>query len=500
MKKTISNLVFIMIFTAMLIVPVLFMNTEKNQISKIDNKKLAEWPGFSLALRTQNEMEDYLNDRIGFRETAIETYIELNDRLFGVMVHPLFMYGRDGHIFYKDPAYIAAYQRLNTDPAYLDSFVSFLAETNAYLESKNIRFLYFLCPDKKTIYAEYFPAGIHVKEDNESIVEYLGQALSNTEVNAIIPTEELLAAKRERVVYNRLYDATHWNAFGAFIAQQLIDEKLQEWFPEVPPLREEDFDLRFEHRDTLDVAQFSIDETVPIYTPKYDPSQDATYVLEPYLTCETVNFYSHHVNPEAPDERILLVFTDSYFVNYTDFYTARFKEVYFVHRQNSDYLQYFVNLCFPDLVIFETAERSISGEMYAGSDFTDYYYEPVYPGEGEKKQPTDLGVTITSTYGVRKDGEILYLNPEEGDSIISVDGILTHDGSKTFDVYAHVAENYLETAYNALHQTSDSNERQSFSFNVQRRYMAQGPLTLIAVDRISGEQYLLAEFEVVYGK
>ena len=183
MKKNLTNTIFILSFLACLIIPAFCINTKEMQISTIDNKLLTEWPGLDLSLKTNTRVEDYLNDRIGFREQAIEAYTELNDRLFHVMVHPLFMYGKDGQIFYKDPTYIKGYQHMNTDEAYLDSFVNFLEATNDYLKSKDIAFLYFLCPDKKTIYPEYFPDSIHVNEANPGITDYMDEKLSATDID-----------------------------------------------------------------------------------------------------------------------------------------------------------------------------------------------------------------------------------------------------------------------------------------------------------------------------
>lgn len=507
MKQKRSNIVFILLFMAILLLPVVFMNTKTNQISRIDNKNLTEWPGLSWKLSTKDAMEAYINDRIGFREDAIETYIELNDKLFHVMVHPLFMYGQEGHIFFKDPAYISAYQRLNTDPEFLDSMVTFLQQTQDYLDSKDIKFIYYLCPDKKTIYSEYFPKEIHVQTENESVIEHVEASLEKTDVNSIIPVDELLAAKQEKVVYNKMYDATHWNEFGAFLGHKLIDDKVQEWFDDVPPLTEDDYNLTFEKRDTLDVAEFPIDEEVPVYTLKNDTSGDATYVLEPSLDCPNKNFFSHHVNPEAPNDRIVLVFTDSYFAGYTDFYTNRFKEVYFVHRQNFDCLQYLVNLTFPNLVIFETAERSITGEMQGVNDFTDYYYEEPYPcehaniGEGIFSPDAPVDYTLTMTSGIRADGTTLYLDPDGGEGIVKVSGILNQtDSSGEYDVYAHVSDSYLETESCALYRQAKEEGLKEFSFSVQRRYLSQGPIELIAVDHVTKEAYLLDTFEVVYGK
>ncbi|HOO27605.1 MAG TPA: hypothetical protein PLU43_04010, partial [Lachnospiraceae bacterium] len=479
----------------------LCMNTKKMQISEIDNKNLTEWPGITLTLSTRTELEDYVDDRIGFREQAINSYIELNDKLFHVMVHPLFMYGKDGHIFYKDASYIAAYQRLNTDPDYLDSFVDFLQKTKTYLESKDIDFLYFLCPDKKTIYSEYFPDSIHVNTANESVTAYMDEKLKETDIEYIIPVEQLLEAKKTQVVYNKLYDATHWNEFGSFLGHKLIDAHIQKWFTDVPKLTEDDYDLTYVTMETLDIAKFPIHDEVPVYTLKTDNSQDATEYLMPYLQCTTTTFYSHYIYPDCPNDDVLLIFTDSYFGNYQRYYNNRFKEVYFVHRQNYDYLQYFVNLVFPDAVIFETAERSITSEMPIMADFSQYYYEEPFDGQGDVLKSDDLSYALTGVSGIRRDGSTLYLDPDEGDNIIRMNGMFrAKDRDAAYDIYVKIGDTYLEADYCALHRNAETDGIQEFSVSVQRRYMSEGPIELIAVDRNTKQEYCLETFEVVYGK
>lgn len=497
MKKKISNIVFIIIFMAILVIPVIFMNTKPNQISEIDNKILTEWPGFSASLATKGDIENYFNDRIGFREKAIEGYIELNDKLFNVMVHPLFMYGKEGHIYFKDSAYISAYQRLNTDTEYLDDMVDYLDRTKDYLDEKGIPFVVFVCPDKKTIYPEYFPDEIHVNEDNESVLQHVEKELAKTDIDYIIPTEELLAAKKDEVIYNKLYDATHWNALGAMKGQKLLDEKLREKVDGIAPLDENDFDLSYEKVTTLDVARFPIDEDVPKYTLKNDTSESAAYYLSPYIKCPNPSFYNQYVNRSLGNGKKLLVFMDSYFTSYSNFYTGRFEEVYFVHRGNYDHLEYLVNLVFPDAVIFETAERSITGEMPGTCFYKDCYYEMPYKGTGGYETSDEVSITLTNVTGVRPEGNILYLNPDEGDNIVCIEGIVEAD--RHVSIYAKVDDNYLETDYCALHRESEEEGLNKWSLNIQRRYLAQGPIDIIGVDD-NGNEYLLETFEVVYGQ
>lgn len=501
-NNKLSNIIFIAAFACIVLIPVCFMNHKTEQVSDIDNKQLTEWPGIGYSAMNNAVVSAYVDDRIGFREQAIEAYTTLNDRLFHVMVHPLFMYGKEGHIFYKDPSYIAGYQRLNTDPEYLDKFSDFLRSTQDYLASKDIKFLYYLCPDKKSIYPEYFPDNIFVNPDNETVIEYMQKDLDERGINYIIPYKELLAAKQSQVVYNKMYDATHWNEFGAFIGHTLIDEKIQEWFSDVRPLSPDEYSLEYVHMDSLDIAKFPIDEDVPVFTRIEDNSADMTELLKPDMQCNTDTFYTHYVNNAADNNEILLVFTDSYFQAHQKYYNNRFKEVYFVHRQNYDYVQYFVNLVFPDMVIFETAERSITGEMPEMADFTDYYYESAYSGTGEYQKPIDgLSYIVTSSSGAKVDGNHIILDSEGGANIVRIDGILeTPENGHEYNVYVSTDDECMEADFCALNRLSKLEGTKTFSVNIQRRYMAQSHISLIVQDQETNETYLLEDFEVGYNE
>ncbi|MCR5507226.1 MAG: hypothetical protein K6F34_00925 [Lachnospiraceae bacterium] len=526
MNKKLTDIIFALIFLACMIVPAVCINTEKMQVSTIDNKLLTEWPGLDLSLKTHDKVEEYLNDRIGFREQAIGAYTELNDKLFHVMVHPLFMYGKDGQIFYKEPTYIKGFQHMNTDTAYLDTFTDYLAATNDYLKEKDIEFLYFLCPDKKTVYPEYFPSSVHVNEANPSITGYMEEKLNEKGIDHIIPVAELKEAKKDQVVYNKLYDATHWNEDGAFVGHGLIDERIQSLFDDVRPLTKDDYQKSMEHMDTLDVARFPIDEDVPHYALTGDTSNDMTGYLYGTMAFEDNTFYSHFTNPECGNNRILLVFCDSYFGNYHKFYQNRFKEVYFVHWHNYRYLQYYVNLLFPDMIIFETAERSITGEMIGPLDedgnristieFSSPYYEMpylktadvdaseaataagMYNGINPDAQGhVDCKYTIVS--GVTRDEDTLYLDAADGPSLISINGYIETLDNREYDVYANIGgEQWVECDYDKMHVPYTEGSTKEFQVNVQRRYLYEETITLVAVAGDTHEAYLLDELNVRY--
>ncbi|RKJ30713.1 hypothetical protein D7X25_36755, partial [bacterium 1XD42-8] len=109
MKKKFADVLFCFLCMAILIIPMALLNVKPDQTSAIDNKRLTEWESFSFQNNFRNGFQNYLNDRIGFREEAIDAYTVLNDKLFHVLVHPLYMYGQNGNIYYKESSYIAGF-------------------------------------------------------------------------------------------------------------------------------------------------------------------------------------------------------------------------------------------------------------------------------------------------------------------------------------------------------------------------------------------------------
>ena len=87
----------IILFFTILITPLCYFNLETDSVSAIDNRMLTENP-FTLEGDLTNNIQSYVNDRIGFRDEMITAYTVLNDRVFGKMVHPSYTYGKDDFI------------------------------------------------------------------------------------------------------------------------------------------------------------------------------------------------------------------------------------------------------------------------------------------------------------------------------------------------------------------------------------------------------------------
>ncbi len=162
--KTIVNIIFILCFLLTLVIPVVMMNRAVNQVSEIDNRILAERPLLTAEPDFTTGLEAYLLDRIGFRTKMIHVYQKICDVLFMKLVHPIYMYGEDGYIFFKG-AYIDDYQHLNINKAFIENYGVYLDRIYNYLSDRNIKFIYFLAPDKKSVYSEFFPRTINVFGD-----------------------------------------------------------------------------------------------------------------------------------------------------------------------------------------------------------------------------------------------------------------------------------------------------------------------------------------------
>lgn len=94
---------FIITFIILLFLPLIFFNWKNEYISTIDNRALKKFPNKENLNGTDvtDYIQDYINDRIGGREKIINTYTVLNDKLFNIMEHPTYTYGKNGYIFFK---------------------------------------------------------------------------------------------------------------------------------------------------------------------------------------------------------------------------------------------------------------------------------------------------------------------------------------------------------------------------------------------------------------
>lgn len=371
------KIIVLTVFLCLIFVPVLFINHEPEAISYIDNRMLAENP-FSEEMRSRDDanlsrdIENYLNDRIGFRDEMILANTVLNDRLFNEMVHPTYSYGKDDYVFFKD---------FNSVPFtdYHVRFADMVYKVQSYCQDRDIPFLFVFEPVKNSVYTEYLPEGLNY--DNSWVQSFFAE-LDKRNINYIDNTELLIEMKEQgKAVFNKKYDAGHWSNLGGFYGVNNILEALQKDFPGIALNRLEEFDIKDELHSTLPVSRFPINETEAVFAYKGSVRNlSELYDKETYRH-KQYRYFNYIVNDLKLEHGSpkTLIFQGSYMNGVGHkFLEAGLGEYIAVHDyQNILNLPYYFNLFQPECVIFEVAEYTLEDGYFPYDAMGNINWNPV---------------------------------------------------------------------------------------------------------------------------
>ena len=381
------------LFFVLILLPLLFFNSDPDAISLIDNRALAESPLTAEGDFTEN-VEQYVNDRIGFRYRAISMYTLLCDRVFGEMVHPAYSYGKNGYVFGE------GITTGNSFGDYHIVFADWLLEAQNYCESRGVPFLFVFNPAKPAVYTDQIADGIFY---NREWVELFFSELDQRGIHYIDNTETMQSLSVSGVEgFNKKYDANHWNSLGAFYGVNRILEALQERCPTVHVNDLSEFTVRTEHKTTLQVSDFPIDEDVPLLIPKLAVS-DISGNYQGLSLHPSYRYFACRVNEARLEEGTprALVFQGSYMNSYgAPFLANAFGEYIAVHDyQNVIDLPYYMNIFNPDCVVLEVAEYTLSNGYFSSAAMQASTYAPALetlPAESVK-EITDLAAVTVET-------------------------------------------------------------------------------------------------------
>ncbi|ASW42445.1 alginate O-acetyltransferase [Clostridium isatidis] len=336
----------IILFSIIIIIPIITMNFKENQVSSIDNRNLTNFSDITNGDITNN-IESYIEDRIGFRDTMITAYTLGMDKIFNDMVHPSYQYGENGYIYSK-------LERASFDEEFQEIFSDFIVKLQEYCNNNDIKFLYALEPSKITVYQEYLPIGYNYKNEN---LEYLLSLLEEKKINYIYNGEVLEKYKDTIQVFDEKYDANHWNETGAIIAISAILDRLHSLDSSVDPLDINKFEKYEVENTTLPVSYFPISE----YTYKYNLIDNNSIEVDEYKDkieiSKQFRTFVHYRNLKNTDAPKILVFAGSYFNEKDKFLTESFSEYIKVHNyHNVINYEYYINLFNPDIILFESTE------------------------------------------------------------------------------------------------------------------------------------------------
>lgn len=360
------KLFLIAIVSFVILLPAVFFNWKTNYVSEIDNRKLTEFPKLNkVNSDTFKDFYKFINDRIGFREEIIQSYGKMNDKLFDILVHPAYVYGQDGYV------YFGLYQKNYNE--HTKQFTKSLKDIKDYVEGRGGKFYVLINPEKTSVYTEHLPKGVNY---NRTWMENIENDLTNYGINFIDNTDELKKRSKTEQVYNKKFDAGHWNDIGAFYGVNNLLELIGKDYPDVKPHNIGDFNVTKEVRKYLPTSKFEVNEEVPVLTLKQQYS-DLTEKYDKEVSRDIQQNHFSYIKGNKDNLPKALVFQGSYLNGREKYLADRFSEYISVHNyQNIFDIDYYYNMFQPDIVIFEVAEYTINNTYFTSEKMDSMKLSP----------------------------------------------------------------------------------------------------------------------------
>ena len=233
LKRRFFESLLTLLFLAALFIPLLAgVLFEDAQRSASENRALSTFPALpqsvSVLAQFRDQMGDYYDDHFGFRETLVQLYYRIKHWL-GDSPSANVIIGEQGWLFYnhkQDGDPVGDYRNINVfSESQLAQISRALVTRQRWLNQRGIVYLFVIAPNKHSIYSEFLPRYINKVNPQsayDQIVQYLRK---NTTINIVDLRSALLKAKtKETPVYWQT--DTHWNYYGANIAQYQIAEAI----------------------------------------------------------------------------------------------------------------------------------------------------------------------------------------------------------------------------------------------------------------------------------
>lgn len=359
---SVNSRVLIAAVAAVLVLPQLispFMRSDSN-LSRTENRNITPFPQEFKWSKIAAQLEEYYNDRIPFRQWAVPVSRGIQSALFPEFSN-LSIIGRNGFLFYAAPGsrecpylqYLGKY----ADPiTYYDrkKILGYILKAQMHSEENNAQFLMVIMPNKINIYPDMLPEKRAFRQQGFLAEELDAAARSSTPKVNFLYLQQALTEYRDRLSYP-LYFAqdTHWNYAGAYCGMKAILDRLELKWPETWPLPENASpDTSENNLAANDLISRAPAGTQVAWEPDYKiaiPTQGIrrTDINQVYFTIE---------NPNAFDQREVLVFRDSFFDALWYYFGAYFRKVHFY---KGEYDAEMVEKTKPQLVIYGRVARTL---------------------------------------------------------------------------------------------------------------------------------------------
>lgn len=362
-KKTFLVLIIIIIG-----LPIIFFNNQKDYYSYIDNRNLVEIREFNSLNELFNNINEYVNERIGLRKEMVFVYQNLNMNILHHSSHIDYELGKDGELF---PSFMDNQEY----DEYKKCFTEAVIKMNEYCKSRDVGFYLMFDPNKQSIYSEYLPLGVNYNNDWAKEMLHI---LKDNNIKVSDNLEYFEEIKEETRIYNHKDDVTHYNDMGAFLACNNLLNIISEDYPSVEANKLEDFNAYHIKQKYIDNTNILINEEIEIIesSKKHEIDEDYLYQRQVLQIDHTFSNFEHYKNEN--DKPRILAFEGSYLFgrNHHDYLVSQASDYIAIHNyQNILNLPYYINVFKPDIIIFDVAEFVIADYFFSYDKLKDLDFQ-----------------------------------------------------------------------------------------------------------------------------
>ncbi len=356
------KIVFIVFFVGMLALPFVFANRGGAAVSEEENRTLNQRPSFiedgSLNVAFTYDYEDWFLDNLGFRSQLTDLYAKMQYYVFDNIFDTDMYRGRNGDTIYATDEMITDYQHLNLrSEEEVRRIGASYQVVSDWLKAQDIQFYYVQCYDKHSIYPERFMEYVNQDGKVSKTDQVIEELTNNTSVNVISLKDTLLDSKMEYDVFSHHGDPSHWSCRGAFLCyQQIMQEINARNDNQFKVLQEEDYSISIYDQGKYLKGEIHFEDYQEVFVLK-QPMAEKTDAIVLQQFANDVR-HSVWVNPNASNDTKVLIVGDSYINSYLlDSLAESFLQTYLIWGDYTEEMADMIEICQPDIVIYECAER-----------------------------------------------------------------------------------------------------------------------------------------------
>ncbi len=356
------------VFLLAISVPLIFSNKVGGGISSEENRYLAKFPvifdenGKFVGEGLRQGIESWINDNAFGREIASKINKKVNFELFNQNTTKDIMYGKDKWIFLTHESNIKSIQHADVpDEAKIQEIKTKLQNMKEYFKSKGINYQINVFPNKFDIYSEYLLDTIRPIQD-KSLLDVFYELKQDGNDNINIDVDEFMNEKKNRVIYSKANDSSHWNNYGAFIGYSQILKGLKKQSPNIKELCKDDFIISPIQKDVFVANKLYTTETDYQFEYKGQrmASEDPDFFRQiGYTSVDPWCSYRHFINSDKSLPKAVIIGDSYVWMFMLDNLAESFSELVFIHQLDIDNLSKIMNIVEPDNVIIAGLDRTV---------------------------------------------------------------------------------------------------------------------------------------------